>query len=70
MLEFQFRRCVEGLRLMESNLRVWNALIHMSFGCWSGGYVRGLGVAKWKVKYFEKKMCDACGALLGRGSQP
>ena len=38
MLEFEFRRCVEELRLMGSNLRVWNALIDMrEFMC--GGWV-------------------------------
>ena len=62
MLEFQFWRDVEELRLMESNLRVWNALIDMrEFMC------VGLALPNGKVKYFEKKICDAGGVLLGRG---
>ena len=63
MLEFQFWRGVEELRLMWSNLRVCDALIDTrEFMC--GGWVLPNG----KAKYFIKKMCDAGGALLGRGS--
>ena len=45
MLEFQFWRGVEELRLMGFKLRVWNALLELrEFMSW------GLALPKWKGK--------------------